>query len=106
MARSQSQADYARLLSKVSLKLYALESRNKREFLVEPQILKGAIRPVSWRSFLLDVWGRSSFTKEVVFQLLRLLDANLRHTITHKVTVKTYSVLKFIQVSLRKVKVK
>jgi hypothetical protein len=45
---------------------------------------------------------KSSFTKAVVFQLLKSAEVNLRHA----VTVTTCSLLKFIQVSLNKVKVK
>jgi hypothetical protein len=57
----------------------------------------------------LEVLGRRSsllriayLPKLVVFQLLKLAEANLLHA----VTVTTCSLLKFIQVSLNKVKVK
>jgi hypothetical protein len=48
--------------------------------------------------------SESLFTKAVVFQLLKLADANQRHAVT--VTVATCSLLKFIHVSLHKTKVK
>jgi hypothetical protein len=48
----------------------------------------------------------SYFIRIVDFQLLRSVDANLRHTITRRVTITTCSLFTFIQVSFRKVKVK
>jgi hypothetical protein len=60
----------------------------------------------------LEIWARRSpllrsalLPKESVFQILRLVDANFSHAITHKITVKTL-LLKFIQVTLSKVKLK
>jgi hypothetical protein len=85
----------------------------KHKFLVDSKILNWTNKARFREELPLRISGskkltnsESSFTRVVVFQLLKFVDANLHHANTHIITVTSCSLLKFIQVSLSKVKVK